>query len=241
MPPFKFLNMNRRGRIYAILLVLTLVVSAISIMKSVSRNKSNSKAPHYSFRIKDFTSTQYSGNFLVRQLHADEFSIEPRRFFVFNVRSINEIVIDHARLSVYLSDKITDRHVDLFSFDGGLFSAEKKGMGGEKISYPSNVGLITRAIIKGIQIEIYRDKKPILSITARAGYINLKNKNVRLKDAVFKNTVNGKTVKSRLAVWDNKRQLFVLPRKYIFYRSEHIPDSGIIDIDLKGNMFSAVY
>ncbi|NOZ83868.1 MAG: hypothetical protein GXP60_03525 [Epsilonproteobacteria bacterium] len=69
----------------------------------------------------------------------------------------------------------------------------------------------------------------------------MKNKSARLKDAVFRNTINGKTIKSRLAIWDNKRQLFMLPRKYIFYCSEHIPDSGIIDIDLKGNIFSTVY
>ncbi len=243
LPPFKFLNMNRRRQIYTILLILTLGVAAASILKSASDNKPDgkTKTPFNLYRVKNLTITQYSGNFLVRRMHADEFRIEPRRFFVFNVKSINEIVIDHAKLSIYLSDKNIDRHVALFGFAGGLFSIKKKGGESEKIFYPADFGLITRAVIKGIQIEIYRNKKPILSITARVGYINLKNKNVEFKDTVFRNTVNEKTVKSRLAVWNSKRQLFIVPRKYIIYRSEHIPDGRIIDIDLKGNIFSATY
>ena len=231
--------MNRRSRIYAVLLFLTLVVSAASIIKSVvSRDKSSSKVPSYFLRMKDFTITQYSSNFLVRRLRADDLRIEPRRFFVFNVRSVNEIVIKHARLSVYLSDKSIKQHDNPFSFDIGLFSTEKKGSGAERIFYPAGAGLITRAVIKGIQLEIYRDKRLILNITARVGYIHLKNKSVRLKDTVLKNAVNGKEIKSRLAIWDNKRQLFVLPCRYIFYSSEHIPDSGTIDIDLRGNISS---
>ena len=105
-----------------------------------TKGEIESKSSPYPVRIEDFTYTTSKDNKLVAKLTADEFKINPRKFFVFNVNPFNEATITNAKMEVYLYEDRPNK-VDLFSFREGLKSLENKE---KRKAVLKEIGFVTR-------------------------------------------------------------------------------------------------
>lgn len=171
----------------------------------------------YPLSIKGISSSSYDNNGrLLMQIKADEIKVNPRRFFVFNIKSINEITITNIKAAFYFyedkpksdADK-PQLEVDLLNLYEGVMH-QKKGN-----AVPKELGRITRGVIKGFTLEIYKKGKIFVIVKANEGEIDFRKKIVEMKDVHLEEIMSKKVIKSNFAVWDNKEKVFKIPGEYI--------------------------
>jgi len=167
------------------------------------------KIPPYPVWIKGLTLRSYDGNRPEVTIEADEFKVNPRKFFLFNVRPFNEVTLTNARLKIYLYDKAPSK-VDLFPFNEGFLPLKKGRKSAEK-----RMGIITRGVITGLTLEIYRSDKLSLVIKAQKAYIDLKRKKAEMASVSMESMPAKKLIMSRAVIWDNKEKVFKIPGEYI--------------------------
>jgi hypothetical protein len=171
----------------------------------------------YPLSIKGISSSTYDNNGrLLMQIKADEIKVNPRRFFVFNIKSINEVTITNIKAAFYFyedkpksdSDK-PQLDIDLLNLYEGVMH-QKKGN-----AVPKELGRITRGVIKGFTLEIYKKGKLFVIVKANEGEIDFRKKTVEMKNAHLEEVISKKIIKSNFAVWDNKEKVFKIPGEYI--------------------------
>lgn len=173
---------------------------------SLEQEKSDKTALRPPFRIKGISFSSYDDkNNLVARLEADEFRIDQRRFWIFNIRPFNEAVIDNARFDLYL-EKDGSSEADIYSSTKKLLNRDLSGSGGK--------GIITRGVINGIRFNIFISGKLSLSVSADRAYIDLKKKKMKLLRATIKDIMNERLIKSDLAFWNYKDKTLDIPGEY---------------------------
>lgn len=188
------------------------------------------KAPPYPLWIKGFSVSAYEGDRPVTVIVADEFKVNPRKFFVFNVRPFNEATLTNARLKVYLYEKAPSKvpsKVDLFPFNEGLLPLKKGSKSARK-----GMGIITRGVIKGLTLEIYKFDKLSLVIKAKKAYIDFKRKKAKMARVSMESISAKKLIMSRSVIWDNEEKVFKIPGEYIALTSTGRARGKGIKVDL---------
>ncbi len=163
----------------------------------------------YPLRIKGFSSSTYDDNRLIARIEADEFLVKQRRFFVFNIRPFKEAAFTNARLELHLYKKMPPG-ADIFSSAGDILSLDKKGRSNLK-----GIGLITRGVVNGFTLEVYREDKPLLVVKAKKAYIDFKKKRTKLSGVRIEDVLSGKIIKSGSVIWKHKENVFDIPGEYI--------------------------
>lgn len=218
-----------------VVLFLGIIVWAVAQIKEPSHlgslEESRSPFPIY---IKGLSSNKYEGNRLVARIKADEFKINPRRFFVFNIRPFDEVTLTNVRLEVHLCPEMP-KEVGL---DMGLFSLAENVLSVRK-GKPTlkGIGLLTRGVVQGLVLKVYKADKLSLVVKAEQAYVDFKKKKTRLKGASVKDLSSDKLITSRSIIWNHSEKVFKIPGEYVATtRGKMARGKGIkLDLDLAVN------
>jgi hypothetical protein len=162
----------------------------------------------YPVRITGFSYVTYNNQMPVIKVEADELKVNPRKYFVFNIRPFNEATLTNARIEVYFNGQ-EPSDVDPFSVGRELLSIKEEGK-----SRVKDMGLITRGLIKGLIVEIYKADEPWVIITAKEVIIDFKRKEATLVTARIEDTFSKMTITSKSVVWSSKDSVLRIPGVY---------------------------
>ncbi len=196
--------------ILIIALSLGFILWGLSLRKETAPPPVVRKTSPYPIWLQGFTASTYEGDRLITKIEADEFKVNPRRFFIFNIKPFNEATLTNVRLDVHLYKGMSSK-TDLFSFSEGVLPLMN---GGKKFAV-KGMGLITRGVIKGFILKIYRADRLSMVVKAGRGYIDFKKKETKMKGVSMEDVLSGRLIKSSSAIWDDKEKVFNIPGEYI--------------------------
>ncbi|MBI5058094.1 MAG: hypothetical protein HZB61_15900 [Nitrospirae bacterium] len=171
----------------------------------------------------------YNGRLLAK-IEADGFKVNPRRFYVFNVKSINEVTITNARIELYVYEKEQTPEVDLISLSESILPHSNTGGSSKEF------GRITRGMINKMSIEVYKNGKISMSARAGQGVIDFRKRVTKMKDVSIEDASTQKVIKSNAVIWDNKEKVFIIPGDYIAITPKGSAKGNGLKIDLNFNM-----
>lgn len=187
-------------------------------------------------QMSEFTYTSQDQNRLVHVLHAEQLVIRPRRFMVFNIKSVNEALLENARFEVHLYAEATTDNT-LSDYEKVLpFNREKRG----NQRHGAVVGMVTRLIANGVRVDIFREEIPAIILAAEYGLVEKRKPEAEFINAMLKDSRSDRIVRSRRILWDEKRMLFVIPGPYAISASGNDTRGKSIEIDLDFNIKPAV-
>ncbi|MBE9504988.1 MAG: hypothetical protein IME96_12515 [Proteobacteria bacterium] len=185
------------------------IIVWVSIHNKAPSQSSSSEQKHYStpMRITGLDASTFSGDKLLTRVRADEFKVGPRKSFIFNIRPFNEVVLTNARLEVHLYPDMP-KGVGLFFLGENILSVKNakttlKGM-----------GVLTRGVIKGLVLEVFKADRLRLVVEAQKVYIDFKRKETKLIDASIKEILSQKLIMSKSIIWSEKEKIFTIPGAY---------------------------
>jgi hypothetical protein len=138
-------------------------------------------------------------------VEADSYIVAPRRFLIFNFNLLNEVRIENVRVKHYF-DKNSPTITDLIPLGNMPIS-----LGGDKATPKRERPM--RAIISGIDIEIYRTDRSILLLTAENAIVD-KARNIEFRNSRLEDKKSGKQIVSNKIIWNKDNGLFQIPNKY---------------------------
>jgi len=191
--------------------------------------KKSSRIKQMPLQISEFRYTSQDQDRLVHVLQAKQLVIQPRRFMVFNIKSINEAVLQNARLETHFYPESAKQSVMPF----GQSTRGTRHTG-------SAVGLVTRLIANRIRIDIFRGDMQAIVLAANYGLVEKKNSEAEFINAILKDSRSDRVIRSSRILWDEKRRLFVIPGTYAMSASGNDTSGQSIEIDLDFNIRPAV-
>ena len=198
-------------------------------LKAGTRNK------QLPLQISEFRYTSQDENRLVHVLQAKRLVIQPRRFMVFNIKSVNEAVLDNARLEVHLYKDAMTRNT-LSDYEKVLpFNGKKRG----NHRHGAVVGMVTRLVANGVRVDIFRDQIPAMILAAEYGLMEKKKSEAEFINAILKDSRSDQVIRSGRILWHEKRKLFVIPGSYAMSASGNYTSGESIEIDLDFNITPA--
>ena len=169
-----------------------------------------------SLRITGLKQRTYNEGKLTTMVEADEFKVRPRRQHflfnmspiinirpIFNIRPFNEAILNNAKYEVHLYPQISTE-TGLFFNEKNMLSSDLKGM-----------GIITRVLIEGLIMDIYKDDILSLVVKADKARIHIRKKEAKLINATIKDMSSQKHITSKLIIWNEKEKVFKVPGPYI--------------------------
>lgn len=170
-----------------------------------------------SVSLSNFTKTIYRDDRILATVKADHFEIARRKFWIFGIKDLNEISFSNLHIAAYLYDR-DPSDVDFYSLTEKTLAG--LGMGaplfnrkGRPLS--KEVGLITRARIKGLTIEIFRNGKLVLSVRARGANLDPGKAEASMVNCIVEDAQAGMLIWGKTVIWKNKGKTFNIPREYI--------------------------
>jgi len=154
------------------------------------------------------SSKVYDNGVLVSKMEAEMFKIRPRKFFLFNIKSVNEAILTNVKLDIYIKNKGLKEgketaYIDLLK---PIFDATTgKGTG---------TGLITRAVIKGIDFNIFNSDILIHKLKARSADFMLQNKKIVFLNVTLEHPPSSRLISAERMIWDAQEGNFKVPGWY---------------------------
>ncbi len=148
---------------------------------------------------------------LITKGKADEFKIAPRKFLVFSIKSINEALLTNVKVDIYIHNIIkSERDGDSKNTDFNIFNpfidvSNSKGKG---------TGLITKAIIKGIDIRMFNENILTIKLNASTADLKAKEGNMVFYNATLEHLPSSKSISSKKIFWDREKMVFKIPGWY---------------------------
>ncbi|MDY6839411.1 MAG: hypothetical protein SWH78_15710 [Thermodesulfobacteriota bacterium] len=170
-------------------------------------------------RITGFSYVTYDKEKPILKIEADEFKVNPRKYFVFNIRPFNEATVTNARLEVYLNEGASPGF-DLLSLGKDIFHMNEKGK-----SRVTGMGVITRGIIKGLVLEIYKGDNLSLVVTAKEALVDFKKQEANLLRATIEDKLSNRRTTSRAVLWKAKDKIFAIPQEHTSLK--HLPERQV--------------
>jgi len=190
----------------------------------------------YPIAVKGLSASRVNGNRLLSHLKADEFKVNPRKYFIFNVRPFNEVTFSNVTLETHV-------YPDMGEMAGGmsLISPNEKIMSaqGAKDTF-EGIGIVTRGVIKDLVWKIYKADSLCLIVKAKRGHIDFKKKKTYLKNASLENLLTQRLVLSKSVIWNETDRVFEITGEYLVVTPEgKVSGKGIkLDVEFILNPFS---
>lgn len=176
-----------------------------------------------------FTYRQFSDSGLVVRLDAEALAVMPRRFLAFNIRSVNEVHIDKARIEARFYPVVAEDPVLLPPVMDEL--SDREGDGNGHRGY-REFGLISRTLVRGVHADLYRQDRLAVVLRAEAGYVDHRRRNPRFTGVVLENAESTLRILSDKVIWDRRDRLFRIPGSYVAYTDKGKADGRGITVDL---------
>lgn len=192
--------------------------------------QARSRAKTLPLQIEQLVQTSQDDNRVVRTLQAERLFIRPRRFGVFNIKSVNEAVLHNARFETHLYDDNSDGQTPLFTYEqASPFSTGGSG-GGRRGG--SVVGRVTRLIANGVHGEIFRADVKSMVLTSRYGVVEKKQHEAEFINATLQHVHTGRHISSRRMLWDGRKRVFVIPGRYTLTAAGGRQQGESVEVDL---------
>lgn len=176
---------------------------------SISQKEALSSNP---VEIRDFGLQEFQSGSLDVRVRAEVFKIQSRKFGLFSIRPIREAALLHPQVELFLPEEGPLTKIDLFPFfSTGQEGAQRR----QDFPFPKEVGLITRVVMKDLDIRIHRKGGQPLSVTAGEAILDMLNKNIRMKEVVVEDEGAHRSIRGPVAVWLGNEKRFYFPRDYI--------------------------
>ena len=147
---------------------------------------------------------------------AKELKVNPRKFFIFNIKQFNELTLDGVTIEFYKSEGESSG-IDLGDFmdkfssgSSGKSSSSKRPKFGA-----TNTGLITRSVINKLILKIYDKNKLSLMIKAPAAYLNFKKNKIIFHNAIVEDIDSKEIINSRKIVFKSGENVLRVPGQYV--------------------------
>jgi hypothetical protein len=156
------------------------------------------------------------GNRIVTKGVAKELKVNPRKFFIFNIKPFNELTLNKVIIEFYKNEgepfgiDLVDLTDKFSSGSGGKSSSSKRHIFGA-----TNTGLITRGIINKLILKIYDKNKLSLMIKAPTAYLNFKKHEIIFHNAIVEDIDSKEIINSRKIVFKNGENVFRVPGQYV--------------------------
>ncbi len=180
------------------------------------------------FKMEGFSYRSFNGDRLVASIEADEFRIDRRKFWIFNVQPFKEATFKRASLKLYLSTRTTGPDEEGLMMLGQDFLK----LDGMESSMVQRKGLVSRGIINGLTLEIFDSDQHSILVSAEKAYIDLKKKMVRMQGVRMKDMSSGMQITSRAVNWNHQERTFEIPGKYVARSESGVKGGRMVEVDL---------
>lgn len=192
------------------------------------------RTKHIPLQISGFTFTHLKHNRITHVLEAQRLTIQPRRFMVFNINSINEAILQDARMEVHFNEDAV-KNSTFFDYQKAL-PLNKAPHGRHR--HGSVVGMVTRLIVKKVRVDIFQEELRTIVLAAEDALVEKKSEAV-FYNAILKDNRSDQIIRSRKILWNDKRKVFVIPGAYAMSASGNNTSGESIEIDLDFNITPA--
>ncbi len=170
----------------------------------------------------------YTGNQLVSRLRARQILVRPRRFSIFSIKSINELVVVDPLFESFPIPVTRHR-----------FPQAQKGLSDQLsgclsgLSDMNGLGRIASGLLMNLQMVFHDPSISISRVTARQGSLNFQKNEVMLQDVLLESASRKKKLHCARAIWSNQEQAFLIPEQYSIESSSgrHFGSGVVIDMD----------
>jgi hypothetical protein len=193
------------------LLLISLETSDQSIVSTLNKKKNLNATSIQGMKFQSST----DGRIITRGV-AKELKVNPRKFFIFNIKQFNELTLDGVTIEFYKNEGESSG-VDL----GDLIDRFSSGSSGKSSSSKTpifgatNTGLITRGVINKLILKIYDKNKLSLMIKAPAAYLNFKKNKIIFLNALVEDIDSKEIINSRKIVFKRGENVLRVPGQYV--------------------------
>lgn len=202
--------------LFSLLILLTLSSVTFFSKPSPTQNPKTITNPltgKQQIAIKGFTYTFTGNNKPLIKISATELAVKPRRFFVFNIRSVNKAFITEPLIEYYPQENQSIK-TRLFNLEEILpFSKTTRKSANREIPDSS----ISRIQLDDVRLNVIHDNNVTLSLVADKGMSENGQQGVNFFNATLHNQPATKSIRSRKITWDIGRELFLIPDYYQMY------------------------
>jgi hypothetical protein len=187
-------------------------------------------------QLTDFWYSAQDENGVLNTVEADNLVIRPRRYLVFNIKSLNEAILTRAHLQVHLRDK---DNADVNPFDvkyEDIIPFTDSGAGSENRSRGSGFGIVTRLLAEDLTLDVLRKASTTLVLTAERGLVENRKGEAQFINATLSDPRTGRLIRSNRILWDNKRKKFMVPGTYSLTAPRDQVRGEAISVDLDFNI-----
>jgi len=166
---------------------------------------------------------------VVHALQADQLLIKPRKFRLFNIRNVNEAVLNNARFETrFYADTTSEQ--PLFDYAAVLPVGDDEG--GSSHRSRSGFGLVTRLVANRVKFDIFRSEQKSMTLTAALGLLEKKKREAEFLNATLSDMRSARRISSRKIIWDAKNSVFVIPGAYILHSAAKDVAGESIKVDM---------
>ncbi len=166
---------------------------------------------------------------VVHALQADQLLIKPRKFRLFNIRNVNEAVLNNARFETrFYADTTSEQH--LFDYEAVLPVGDDEG--DSRYRSRSGYGLVTRLVANRVKFDIFHSEQKSMTLTAALGLLENKKREAEFLNATLRDMRSARRISSRKIIWDAKNSVFVIPGSYVL----HSPAKNVAGESIKVDM-----
>ena len=164
--------------------------------KSTEPSK-NTEAPINPLSIKGLNFNSFNGTQITSKIIAEELKINPRKFYIFNVKPIKEITVNNVTVEFYKNvDNPFSLNLNCFK-QLHLSPSKKKSLNSQESKRKLfKADFLTRGVINEFVLKIYDKKSMSFLIKASTVLINFKNNRARLYDATIEDIVSRKIIRN---------------------------------------------
>lgn len=193
----------------AVKIILILALGLLIVWAFLPEGKKTNTSPQsYNppLLINGLSCKVYNNGILVSKMEAEEFKIRPRKFFIFNIKSVNEAILKNVKLNVYTKNKELKESKEVTDIDllNPIFDATT----GKGTGTGTGTGLITRAIIKGIDVNIFISDVLTHKLKATTADFMLKKKRIVFYNVNLENPPSHKLINAEKIIWDAQEKVF---------------------------------
>lgn len=161
--------------------------------------------------IQDYITRRFDGDKILATLSADQLKVSPRNYYIFNIKSMNELILTNVKLETHCYPGMSEKgkktvslpsNKSILSFSDNLIPLKR-------------TGFITRGVIKELTWIIFNADNPCLTVRARKAYLDLEKNDLELRNVIIENTLSKKLIVSRSASWHEKEKVFKIPGTYL--------------------------
>lgn len=176
----------------------------------------------------------YESGRLLSRIAAVELLVKSRKFRIFRVKSVNEVILTDTRFELFSPAPTTDDGELPPSGDLALGRQLAKGV--EGLAGLKGMGKITRATLAGMRMTVYRGEgRPELRILARQAVMVPGQPEMRMEKVVIENLPMKTRLVSDEVIWNEARETFQAPGKYHLETADALirGTAGLFDLSLR--------